>query len=140
MESFVLHKDEGIFIVLKNSILNIYPYGDCCSSNWFEELDEERFEKFLGQEFVSINYELDYENPIQDTHPDECEERYIATIKFTEGEFNFVFRHSCNGYYGGGIEKRFLTANEYQYELFKINSEKERQELFRERQEAISNR
>lgn len=100
LESWTASGDD-IHLVFTDKILRLYAYGECCSQNWFEDY-ESGLDEFIGAEYDGYEYELDYEYD-PETKLDECDEKYLAIIRFNTGEFKFTFRHCCNGYYSGGI-------------------------------------
>lgn len=73
--------------------------GDCCSSSWFESINN--IESLINQKVIGIE-----ENPesIREDEQDDCLRVYGYTLKTSQGYVDVEFRNSSNGYYGGSCE------------------------------------
>lgn len=82
--------------------LTYYAEGGCCSSSWFESINN--LENIIGEEIIGIEEkpECDPDGPLED--PDKCITVYGYTLKTIKGYTDIELRNSSNGYYGGSCE------------------------------------
>lgn len=98
--------DEGLYLIFRGFHTATWCYraeGDCCSSTWFESIDNP--ENLIDSEIIGIEQKeytsdrddsLDYQEVVTQT--------YGYTLKTNRGHTDIVFRNESNGYYGGTCE------------------------------------
>lgn len=71
--------------------------GDCCSTSWFESLDDDA----AGGEVTAVEESTGPEPDEAAQVGHECLQCYFGVLKTTKGRATWEMRNSSNGYYGG---------------------------------------
>ena len=98
-----LKDGELLFFTIDNTIIRYDCEGDCCSSSWFEEIDNP--DALIDARVVSVE-SVDLDKVIPDISAYECLRLYGTKITTTKGNATVDMRNSSNGYYGGWINYR----------------------------------
>lgn len=93
-------------------------YGDCCSTSWFESINN--MDNLLDEYIIGIEEkpERTAESSGKSPHEDNCIVVYGYTFKTRKGYCDIEFRNESNGYYGGrcnylpGAEIDFASLEE----------------------------
>lgn len=90
-ETCVIETTKGTFLLGAD--------GDCCSSSWFEHIDDDGVAGGTVTAVEDSGAPDGWADPGQGDH--ECLQFYFTTIKTTKGRLLLEMRNSSNGYYGG---------------------------------------
>lgn len=109
---------DKMFWIVDNKVYEVYAFGDCCSSSWFEHCDNA--DVFKNAKLLAFE-------DFSQTYPNDDDENYnyirVNMLKFatTKGRCTIEFRNSSNGYYSGEVEltKVYDLDDEYlNYHLY----------------------
>lgn len=98
------------FILEGGERLSYVTEGDCCSYSWIEHFSNSEY--LAGSKVLGVQ-EIDVPGVVE--HPDhECLQCYgVKVVLEGRPAFEFEYRNSSNGYYGGYISKSDIREEEW---------------------------
>lgn len=95
------HNSGNITLTTTNHTVVLTAVGDCCSSSWFEHVDDIGA---VGGEITEWTNDEPYHEEYRPANTNyEYFEYQFMTLKTTKGRVHIEMRNSSNGYYGGYI-------------------------------------